>query len=145
MEPMGRVEFSKLEAMKKVRKNITGAGIVCYVSAVLTLIMGMIGGNILVIVDVISLIVLGLFIHLKLSYPASIILLVFSVVNVVLSFLSGAPGGWLLIVAGVYSIIACRKLDKAYKEYLATGMLPVQEGTVRPVQQMNAATPDEVA
>ena len=80
--------------------------------------------HLIVLIDVAALIVLGLLIQLKLSFPASIVLLAYSVINTILSIVMGRPGGWLVVLVSAYAVYFGNKLNKAYKEYQATGMLP---------------------
>ena len=113
--PMSKKEFWA-SLSKKERSNITTASIMCYISAGLTMILGLIGGNYLVIVEVLLMAGLGLWLHLSKSTVAAWIITVYAAINTIFTLVTtGTPGGWLVLMAGIYAIIGCRKFNKAYK------------------------------
>ena len=87
---MSKKDFLKLEQNKSIRTGIITSAILCYVSAGITTLVGLLGSSIggvnfnaFVLVDAAAILALGLFIHLKQSFPASIILLVYSIANTI--------------------------------------------------------------
>ena len=77
---MSKKDFLKLEQNKSIRTGIIVSAILCYVSAGITTLAGLLGSSIgginfnaFVLVDAAAILALGLFIHLKQSFPASII------------------------------------------------------------------------
>ncbi len=122
LSPAARVatkaEFVALPENQPLKKQLSTSGILCYICAGITLLVSLIGGNTWGILDVVILLVLGLFIHLKQSRVCAIILLVYSIFNVVYTLIAtGRFGGYLIVIAGVYAVISAFKLDKAWKAY----------------------------
>ncbi len=110
-------EFLDFPENLKMKKEIRGAAIVCYVCAGLTLIVSILA-NPFGILDAVLALVLGLLIHLKQSRVAAIILLVYAVLSSLLGIiLSGSFGGWLVIVAGIFAVIYTFRIEKAWQEY----------------------------
>ena len=118
-------EFMNLPAMEKQKKSALSSAYICYFCAVITLIVGVVGGDFPI--DAIILAVLGVIIHFKKSFIASVVLLAYSIFNfIVCIFLLGTVGGWLIIAAGVYAVMATNKINKAYKNYCNTGVFPTE-------------------
>ena len=126
---MDMQEFAKLPELKSITRNITAAAILCYISAAITGIAIFALGNFngisfspLNFIDVGILLACGLFLQLRRSFPAAIVILVYGAINVIsVLVMTGKLGGWLVLLAGIFAVIYCYKLKKAYKEYLATG------------------------
>ena len=77
---------------------------------------------------------MGLIIQLRKSFVASIALLAYSIFNVIVILVTTQTfGGWLILAAGIYAIASTYKLNKAFKNYLATGVIPSN----MPVNQNN--------
>ena len=116
-----REEFLQLPENAKMKKEIKSSAIIAYVCAGITLLLSVIvGGSYLSLIDVVILVALGLLIHLKQSKAAAVILLVYSVINVIVTLITAHRlGGYLIVIAGVYATIYAFKLDKAWKEYQA--------------------------
>ena len=71
-----------------------------------------------VIYDAVFLIVISLLIHLLQSRVAAIILGAYAVFNVaVLFYMTGKPGGIIVLAIAVYAIIYTFKFQKAWHEY----------------------------
>ena len=122
-QQLTKEEFINLPAMEKQKKNANACAIICYVCAAITLIAQLIGGGFPI--DAVILGVLGGIIHWKKSFIASVILLAYSIFNFVICvFVLQTGGGWLIIVAGVYAVVTTYKINKAYKEYTSTGVVP---------------------
>lgn len=125
---MSKKDFLKLEQNKSIRTGIIVSAILCYVSAGITTLAGLLGSSIgginfnaFVLVDAAVILALGLFIHLKQSFPASIILLVYSIVNTIyMSIQAGTFGGWLILIAGIGATYYTYKLNKDFKAFSST-------------------------
>ena len=117
-------EFLKLPENKKMRGEISGAAIICYVCAGITLFAG-IAMDLFpaVLIDVAILVGMGLGIHLAQSRACAIILLGYSLLNLVLSIIqTGKPAGYLVVIAAVLAVIYTFKAEKAWKEYQQGGI-----------------------
>ena len=111
-------EFMNLPENAKMKKEIKSAGILCYVFAAMTGVAALNAGNMNAILDVLLLIGLGLGIQLKQSRVCAIILCLAGALTLVWSLAeTGTPGGYLVLIAGIYAIINTFKLDKAWKAY----------------------------
>ncbi len=122
---MTKEEFNQCANIKPITKNITIAAIITYVVGVISLITNVIlGGNIFGLVDVIIVIGLGAGIHIAKSRACAVVLLVYSVVNMIyMLLLAGMPGGWLILVCGIYAAIYTFKYQNAWQRYQQTGKL----------------------
>lgn len=112
-------EFIDLPENAKLKKELKTSGIICYICAGITLVMGLlVSGNYYIILDVALLVGLGLGIHLKQSKACAIALAIYGVISMVVGLVvNGQPSGWLILLAGVYAVIYAFKLDKAWKQY----------------------------
>ena len=112
-------EFLKLPENTALAKQAKTSGIISYVCAALTaLITIVVGGNVYGIVDVILLLAFGLGVHLKKSRVCAILLLIYAVINVVVTLIStGKFQGYLILLAGIYAVVSTFKIDKSWKEY----------------------------
>lgn len=122
---MTKEEFNQCANIKPITKNITVAAIMTYVVGVISLITNVIlGGNIFGLLDVIIVIGLGVGIHMAKSRACAVVLLVYSVFNMIyMLLLAGMPGGWLILVCGIYATIYTFKYQSAWQRYQQTGML----------------------
>lgn len=121
-------EFLQQPEMKSVSKNLNGAAICAYVCAAISLLGGFLLGNMLIIIDIA--IVVGLALGIQLSYNrgCAIGLTVYAVFNMIVTLLStGRPGGWLVLVAGIYAIMATFQFKKAWDLYTQTGEIAAPE------------------
>lgn len=120
-------EFCKLPQFMKYVKNIRTCGILCFVFAVITLLASVVfAKNYAGIGDVLILVGLGVLLITKRSFAAAVALLVYAVISMVISLVTtGTPGGYLVVIAGILALSATLKLRKAWKEYQATGVLPM--------------------
>lgn len=113
--PMSKKEFWA-SLSKKERSNITTASIMCYISAGLTLVLGLVSMNIFALIDVLLVGGLGLWLHLSKSTVAAWLITAYAAFNTIFTLVTtGTPGGWLVLMAGIYAIIGCRKFNKAHK------------------------------
>ena len=113
-------EFIDLPENAATKKMLKTSGILCYVCAGFTLLAAFVTKNPYMFLDVVILLVLGLFIHLKQSKACAIILLLYSIFNVVyLLITTGKFQGYLILIAAIYAVTSAFKLDKAWKAYRA--------------------------
>ena len=122
---MTKKEFNECANIKSITKNITAAAIIAYVIGAITFIVNVVmAGNIAGLLDVLIVVGLGLGIHLAKSRACAIIITAYSIFNLIYMLLhTGAPGGWLIIVCGVYSIIYTFKYQNAWNKYQQTGQI----------------------
>nr|WP_027870664.1 hypothetical protein [[Eubacterium] cellulosolvens] len=113
-----RMQFLDLPDMVKIRKNIRSSAVLSFVCAAITLIFLLMTQSYAALIDVAVMIGCGVFILKMASRAASIVLLAYGVFNFFYSLLAtGTPGGWLIVMSGVYAVIYTVKLDKEYKSY----------------------------
>lgn len=118
--PVDKKTFFKTIVDEKLRKNVVASAIICYVVAALTAVSALTQGVYATLIDVAVILILGIIIHKTQSLAASIVLLVYSIIEVVLALImTGTPAGWLLIVAGICAVIYTSKFNKAWKEFKA--------------------------
>lgn len=116
-EVLSKRKFLKLPENKKIKSNISSAAIICYICAAITLAVSYAAGGINII-DPILLVVIGLFIQIRFSVIASLILLAYSIFNVIYMIIEyGKLGGYLVVIAGIYGTIYTIKAASAYKKY----------------------------
>ena len=114
---ISKSEFCRSYASDKMRKNIRGCAILCYISAAFTAVFAILLSPTMLL-DSIIVLVLGLLIHLKQSRVCAVILLAYSLINLVVMLLStGRITGWFIILAGVFGVIYTFQLEKAYQEF----------------------------
>lgn len=122
---MTKKEFDQCESIKPITKNLMVAAIITYVVGAISLIANVIlGGNIFGIVDVAIVVGLGMGVQFAKSRACAVVLGVYSVFNLIyMLILTGRPGGWLIIICAVYSIMYTFKYQKAWNTYQQTGQL----------------------
>lgn len=97
---MTKEEFNQCANIKTIIKNITIAAIITYVIG------------------------LGVGVHVAKSRACAVVLLVYSVFNMIyMLLLAGMPGGWLILVCGIYATIYTFKYQSAWQRYQQTGRL----------------------
>ena len=116
---MTRLEYLKSPEMNLIRKNINTCAIMGYVIAALSSgINYFMYQSLSGIFDAVLIVVCSLLIQLLQSRVASIILMVYAVLNVVVVVIqTGRLGGWWIAVVGIYAIIYTFKFQKAWKEH----------------------------
>lgn len=119
-------EFYRHGAMSKIRGNIIVCAVIAYISAATTFLVNVLFVQYFFgIVDVLLLLGLGLGIQLGKSRACAIVLLVYSVINMLFSLVTtGRLGGYLVVICGVYAVISTFQFQKAWKEYETTGSYP---------------------
>lgn len=116
-EIMSKRAYMKEPINIQIKKNINAAGIFCYFSAVATLIISGILGEINFI-DPIILVLLGGFVQFGYSFIASIILLIYGIINMVVTTMNtGRFSGYLVFIAGIYAVSNTFKFSREYKRY----------------------------
>lgn len=111
-------EFLQLPENKKLRSQILGAAIICYISGGLTLLAMLLFTNPMMLLDVAILVGLGLGVHLAYSRVCAILLAVYAVFSVIVGIVvNGTVSGWLIIVAAVFAVLCTFNLEKSWKAY----------------------------
>ena len=120
---MTRREFLKTDTMKKVRANITACAALGYAIAVGSVILNVIKeNNYYVIYDAVFIIALSLLIQLLQNRVASILLGIYGVLNLaVMFYMTGKPGGVIVLAVAIYAMIYTFKFHKAWKEFKLSG------------------------
>lgn len=113
--PVSRKEFIDKYAQPSLKKNITSIAILCYVCAGLTFVASCLL-NPFGIIDAVILAGLALGMQLTKSRVFAILILVFSIIEVLISLASGAFPFWWLI-AGVSAMVTFSKIEKQYKQF----------------------------
>lgn len=112
---VSRKEFINKYAQPSLRKNITSIAILCYICAGLTFVVSCLL-NPLGIIDALILAGLALGMQLTKSRIFAILILVFSIIEVLLSLASGSFPLWWL-VAGISAMVTFSKIEKQYKQF----------------------------
>lgn len=121
MEQLSKKQFYAQCASKKDKGNIRAAAILGYICAGATLLLGVLMQNYFIIIDVAIILGLSLGIHLAQSRVCAVLILIYSLINVIFSLLAtGQISGWWLIIVGVCGIIGTFDFHKNYQNYLAT-------------------------
>lgn len=121
MEQLSKKQFYAQCASKKDKGNIRAAAILGYICAGATLLLGVLMQNYFIIIDVAIILGLSLGIHLAQNRVCAVLLLIYSLINVIFSLLAtGQISGWWLIIVGVCGIIGTFDLHKNYQNYLET-------------------------
>ena len=122
---MTKKEFNECANIKSITKNITAAAIIAYVIGAITFIVNVVmAGNIAGLVDVMIVVGLGQKKQQTKNKTKTGIITAYSIFNFIyMILLAGVPGGWLIIVCGVYSIIYTFKYQNAWNKYQQTGQI----------------------
>ncbi len=111
-------EFLQLPENKKLKRQINGAAIICYICAAITFGLMAAAEQPSMLLDVAVVLILGLLIHITKSKICAIILMAFAVINTIIVLIATQQfGGWLLLVAGACAVSATSRLDKLWKAY----------------------------
>ena len=112
-------DFLKLPVNKKMRSELISDAVICYIAAALSLLIWLfLAKDPLLLVSALLLLGLGLGIHLTQSKVCAVILCTYAVVNTIYGLAqNGKFSGYLLLIAGIYSVITTFKVDKAWNEY----------------------------
>lgn len=117
-------EFYKKYCSDKTKKNINAAAIALYFCAAVTFIVSFMAlafaaDTPAAMLDAFIILGLSLGIHIGKSRVCAIIVLIYSIINCIYaSVLTGRPGGYLILIAGIYATIYTFKARKEYKDYI---------------------------
>ncbi|MCC8074161.1 MAG: zinc ribbon domain-containing protein [Clostridiales bacterium] len=119
--------FLNTFASKKTKNYTKSTGIICIITAVLSLVL-LVGGNYISALDFIFYLVFGILVLTKnqwfLTLPVCIYGGVFSVVGLIAS---GTPSGIVAFVVSILATINLKKIADAFKSYSQSGQLPQSE------------------
>ena len=111
-------EFLQLPENKKLRSQLLGTAIICYISGGLTLLLMLFSMNLMMLLDVALLVGLGLGVHLAYSRVCAILLAVYAVFSVLVGIVvSGTVSGWLIVIAAIFAVLCTFNLEKGWKAY----------------------------
>lgn len=124
---MSYVDFYERFASKKTKNNTKAIGIICIITAVLSLgLFGM--GNFISIIDVLFYSVFaGLILKLKkwtFTLPVAMYGGIFTILGLALS---GTPSGIVAFIVSIIATVQLKKLNDAYNLYLSTNQFPQTE------------------
>lgn len=118
---MKKREFAKTYYKENIYKEITSCAIGAYILAAIGLVIGFVL-DMNSVLDAVIVVALGLWLQFGLSFPASIILMIYSIFNcIILLVTTGRPGGYLYILLGIFAIKYTNMLSKEYKRYKEEG------------------------
>ena len=113
-------EFASLKENKTAKSYITAGAILSYVTAAVSAVAAVAGGNLFILVDVALVLGLGLGVHLGRSRVCAVLLGVYGLYNTIFTLITQHTfGGWLLLLAAVFAIMGTFKLQKDWKAYQA--------------------------
>ena len=121
-------EFLKHPNLKTCKGGILSAAVFAYICAVISLIYNFFisGGGFTTLIDFAIMVGLGLGIQLAQSRACAIVLLVYSIINMIISIvILGQAGGYLILIVAIDAVIFTFRFQKAWKEYQSTGVIPV--------------------
>ena len=122
---MSKHDFYHSPLCKKYRGNIIASSVIIYICVGINLLLIAFLHNYTSLIDAAIMLGLGLAIHLAQSRVCSILLCVYGVINTIIVFLSsGEFGGWLILVAAIYAIVATFQYQSAWNKYSKSGQLP---------------------
>ena len=122
---MNKHDFYHSPLCKKYRGNIIASSVLIYVCVGINLLLIALLQNYTSLIDAAIMLGLGLAIHLAQSRVCSILLCVYGVINTIFVFLSsGKFGGWLILVAAIYAIVATFQYQSAWNKYSKSGQIP---------------------
>lgn len=139
--PTTKQEFLNLPENEKYYKSCRTSAIICYICAGATFILAvLVMGSAASLLDVGILIGLGLGIHLKQSKVCAIILLIYSIINIIYMLAAaGTFGGWLVLIAGISAVASTVNADKAWKQYQQDPSAAQTSFTAQPYPQQAPA------
>ena len=121
---MSKHDFYHSPLCKKYRGNIIASSVIIYICVGINLLLIAFLQNYTSLIDAAIMLGLGLAIHLAQSRVCSILLCVYGVINTIVVFLSsGEFGGWLILVAAIYAIVATFQYQGAWNKYSKSGQL----------------------
>ena len=122
--PANLKDFVQHFAVDKTKKSMRNNGYFLYGLAALNLVFALLVGNLPL--DAIILAALGYWYQKTYSHKCSIVFLVYSILSIIVTFLTtGTIGGWLILIVAVLMFSGTMKAQKALEEYSKTGQPPV--------------------
>ncbi len=124
-DKMTKKEFNKNEKVKPLISQIRAVAITAYILILINVVVMVVTSQYGLIVDILIILGLSLGIHLVKSRVCAIILLVYSLGNIIYISISREQlaGYWIALVA-IGAVSATFKYGKAWKEYTVSGKLP---------------------
>jgi len=130
--------FMKHPLNSALKRDIVSCAIVLYICSGLTFVVGLMGGNLFVIIDILMLVGLGLGIQLAYSRACSIVALCYAVFNVIVAIITtGRPSGYLIVIAGGYAVFSTYKARKAYNTYIETNV--IEDNSLEKIKKIKEA------
>lgn len=122
---MNKKQFSKHPYLNNITKGIRSAAILMYATAAITFAVTVVlGGNVFAIIDVILIVGLGMGIQLAQSRACAVVTGIYSMINLIMTIvLLGKPGGWFVVVSGIFAIVYTFKFQRMWEEYQRTGIV----------------------
>ena len=126
MENVTKKEFFAKYASKESKDNIKSAAIFSYICAAISVALGLYTHNYSMMFDVVLVIGFGLGIQFARSRVCAVLMLVYSILNVIYMVMSigRIAGWWLIILIGIYAVKGTFNLNKEYKRFLKDGTIP---------------------
>lgn len=121
-------EFYTRYAAKGTKSSLGWMVGICFFTAAISLLSLVLVGNVLGILDILVYTLMGILLLTQKKFVFALIPTIYSGIWSVVSLVaSGTVTGVVAIIAGVICIKGLSKLDKAYKEYQATGICPATQ------------------
>ncbi|MBQ9608093.1 MAG: hypothetical protein IJV15_01450 [Lachnospiraceae bacterium] len=121
-----RKEFLNLPQMQSIKSSISSTVVMIYVCVALNIVLIIAGlSSLVALFDVAIMLVSAIGIQRTYSNLFGIIMLVYSIINVlVFLVVAGRLGGYLILAAGILGFVSTSKFNKAYNEYISSGKIP---------------------
>ena len=117
-------EYRKNYASAPMKKNIKSLSIVAYVLVGLNVVIAFVGSP-LVLLDCALLLGLTLGVHLGKNKGCAVALLVYTIINAIVSLITaGTVGGWWWIFLAISYLNTFKKIDAEYKAEMAKSNQP---------------------
>lgn len=118
-------QFAKLPQVKQASTNVLVGAICIYICAFISLVLNVfVNENIFAIIDIALMIGLALGVQFARSRVCAILLLIYSLINMIISIaVLGTLGGWLIFAAAIDAVIGTVKFQSLWENYKRTGMV----------------------
>ena len=116
---LSRLEFAKSQLIsKEVRMSLNMASILGYICAGINILIGLGLKEPIVIISGLVMLLLVIGVHAFKSMICAIVFLVLSILNLAMTLIFYQEfGGWLIFVAGAYSVWAIGRLNGEYENF----------------------------
>ena len=127
-EKLTQKEFMKLPELKQYRNYILLGTMIMYLSALCTGVLNIAFlHNPFAFVDVILVLALTISIQITKNKICAVILCAYAAINsLAVTFMRGRLGGFQILIASVFIVIAVFQIQKAWERYEETGTMPEQ-------------------